>query len=168
MRADPTTPVTRLSDDINVRTHTPNHGHDCFLTDRWWCRQNINPANGGVDPLLLLSCAALPMGKNGCLLHARLRYFDPVRQGWSIRLIRGVSAPRFWPFFAHFPPSLARSLRLGARKPDSAKRRRNNGGKGAKSGVETAVYDPSIRMLQPCFRQAAGRRGEWGEARPLT
>ena len=41
--------------------------------------QNINPANGGVDPLLLLSCAALPMGKNGCLLHARLRYFDPVR-----------------------------------------------------------------------------------------
>ena len=59
-------------------------------------------------------------------------------------MIRGVSTPRFWPFFAHFPPSLARSLRLDARKPDSAKRRRNNGGKGAKSGVETAVYDPSM------------------------
>ena len=28
MRADPTTPVTRLSDDINVRTHAPNHGPD--------------------------------------------------------------------------------------------------------------------------------------------
>lgn len=44
-----------------------------------WCGQSINPANGGVDPLLLLTCATLPMGKNGCLLHARLRYFDPVR-----------------------------------------------------------------------------------------
>eukprot|EP01045_Picozoa_sp_COSAG04_P006482 COSAG04_NODE_319_length_16893_cov_23.060141_11_plen_274_part_00 len=42
-------------------------------------------------------------------------------EGWGIRMISGVSAPRFRPFFAHFPPSLARSLRLGARKPDSAK-----------------------------------------------
>ena len=64
-------------------------------------------------------------------------------------MIRGASAPRLRPFFAHLPPCLARLLRLDARKPDSAKRRRNNGGKGAKSGVETAVYDPSIRMLQP-------------------
>ena len=42
-------------------------------------------------------------------------------QGWGIRMISGVAAPRFRPFFAHFPPSLARSLRLGARKPGSAK-----------------------------------------------
>ena len=45
-------------------------------------------------------------------------------QGWSMRMIRGVPAPRFRPFFAHCPPSLARSLRLDARKPDSPKERR--------------------------------------------
>lgn len=55
MRSDPTTPATRLSDDIN----------------------SINPANGGVDPLIQLMCGGLPMGKNGCLLHVALRYFDP-------------------------------------------------------------------------------------------
>eukprot|EP01045_Picozoa_sp_COSAG04_P018420 COSAG04_NODE_1703_length_5883_cov_393.943811_4_plen_165_part_00 len=71
-------------------------------------------------------------------------------QGWGIRMISGVSAPRFRPFFAHFPPSLARSLRLGARKPGSAKKRRKNGGKRAKNGVETGVSDPYIRMPQPC------------------
>ena len=70
-------------------------------------------------------------------------------QGWGIRMIWGVAAPRFRPFFAHFPPSLARSLRLGARKPGSAKRRRKNGGKRAKNGVETGVSDPYIRMPQP-------------------
>ena len=70
-------------------------------------------------------------------------------QGWGIRMISGVSAPRFRPFFAHFPPSLARSLRLGARKPDSAEKRRKNGAKRVKNGVETAVYDPYIRMPQP-------------------
>ncbi len=55
MRNDPTSPATRLSDDIN----------------------SINPANGGVDPLIQLVCGGLPMGKNGCLLHVALRYFDP-------------------------------------------------------------------------------------------
>ena len=70
-------------------------------------------------------------------------------QGWGIRMIWGVAAPRFRPFFAHFPPSLARSLRLGARKPDSAKIRRKNGGKRAQNRVETGVSDPYIRMPQP-------------------
>ena len=64
-------------------------------------------------------------------------------------MIRGVPAPRFRPFFAHFPPSLARSLRLGARTPGSAKERRKNGGKRAQNGVETGVSDPYIRMPQP-------------------
>ena len=71
-------------------------------------------------------------------------------QGWGIRMISGVAAPRFRPFFAHFPPSLARSLRLDARKPGSAKKRRKNGGKSAQNGVETGVSDPYIRMPQPC------------------
>ena len=70
-------------------------------------------------------------------------------QGWGIRMIWGVAAPRFRPFFAHFPPSLARSLRLDARKPGSAKKRRKNGGKRAQNGLETGVSDPYIRMPQP-------------------
>eukprot|EP01046_Picozoa_sp_COSAG06_P006048 COSAG06_NODE_278_length_18546_cov_7.134981_17_plen_567_part_00 len=68
MRSDPTDPVTRLSDDINA----------------------INPANGGVDPLIQLMCGGLPMGKNGCLLHVALRYFDPQLQ--RAGLPPGVSA----------------------------------------------------------------------------
>ena len=78
---------------------------------------------------------------------------------WGIRMISGVSAPRFRPFFAHFPPSLARSLRLGARKPDSAKKRRKNGGKRAQNGVETGVSDPYIRMPQPCSSAGIRRHG---------
>ena len=93
------------------------------------------------------------------------------RQGWGIRMISGVSAPRFRPFFAHFPPSLARSLRLGARKPGSAKKRRKNGGKRAQNGVETGVSDPYIRMPQPWRlpdprrRSLNGRHGSRGEPR---
>ena len=44
------------------------------------------------------------------------------------------------PDFAHFPPFFARSLRLGARKPDSAKERRKNGGKRAQNGRETVGW----------------------------
>ena len=83
-------------------------------------------------------------------------------QGWGIRMISGVSAPRFRPFFAHFPPSLARSLRLGARKPDSAEKRRKNGAKRVKNGVETAVYDRYIRMPQPCGEP------DWARGKPLA
>lgn len=68
MRNDPTTPATRLSDDIN----------------------DINPANGGVDSLIQLMCGGLPMGKNGCLLHVALRYFDP--QLKRAGLPKGVAA----------------------------------------------------------------------------
>lgn len=68
MRNDPTSPATRLSDDIN----------------------SINPANGGVDSLIQLMCGGLPMGKNGCLLHVALRYFDP--QLRRAGLPKGVAA----------------------------------------------------------------------------
>ena len=44
------------------------------------------------------------------------------------------------PDFAHFTPFFARSLRLGARKPDSAKERRKNGGKRARNGRETVGW----------------------------
>ena len=86
-------------------------------------------------------------------------------QGWGIRMISGVAAPRFRPFFAHFPPSLARSLRLGARKPGSAKERRKNGGKRAQNGVETGVSDPYIRMPQPWGAPGAGWAGRAGAER---
>ena len=86
-------------------------------------------------------------------------------QGWGIRMISGVAAPRFRPFSAHFPPSLARSLRLGARKPGSAKKRRKNGGKRAKNGVETGVSDPYIRMPQPWGAPGAGWAGRAGAER---
>lgn len=56
MRADLTTPDTRLSDD-------PNH---------------INPAV--TETLTQLMLGGLPTGRTGSLLHARLRYFDPVRR----------------------------------------------------------------------------------------
>ena len=56
MAADPTTPSTRLSDDINA----------------------INPGTN-IDALLACIVGSLPMGKNGCLLHCRLRFFDPAR-----------------------------------------------------------------------------------------
>ena len=54
----------------------------------------------------------------------------------SHRCFSPVSPPNF----AHFPPFFARSLRLGARKPDSAKERRKNGGKRARNGRETVGW----------------------------
>ena len=54
---------------------------------------------------------------------------------------------RSCPFFAHFTPFFAHFLRLGARKPGSAKERRKNGGKRAQNGVETGVSDPYIPHL---------------------
>ncbi|MCX6044963.1 MAG: hypothetical protein NT075_07605 [Chloroflexi bacterium] len=56
MRNDPTTPDTRLSDDMN----------------------HINPATTEVLTQLMLG--GLPTGRMGFPLHARLRYFDPVRR----------------------------------------------------------------------------------------
>lgn len=56
MRADPTTPDTRLSDD-------PNH---------------LNPAT--TDALIQLMLGGLPVGRVGYPLHCRLRYFDPARR----------------------------------------------------------------------------------------
>ena len=46
---------------------------------------------------------------------------------------------RSCPFFAHFAPFFAHFLRLGARKPDSAKERRKNGGKRGRNGRERVV-----------------------------
>ena len=46
---------------------------------------------------------------------------------------------RSCPFFAHFTPFFAHFLRLGARKPDSAKERRKNGGKRGRNGRERVV-----------------------------
>ena len=51
----------------------------------------------------------------------------------SHRYFSAVSPPNF----AHFTPFFARSLRLGARKPDSTKERRKNGAKRAQNGRET-------------------------------
>ena len=56
MRADTTTPDTRLSDD-------PNH---------------INPAT--TEALTQLMLGGLPTGRTGASLHARLRYFDPANR----------------------------------------------------------------------------------------
>ncbi|MCB0062516.1 MAG: hypothetical protein KDE19_10385 [Caldilineaceae bacterium] len=56
MHADRSTPDTRLSDDMN----------------------HINPAT--TDALIRLMMGGLPTGRDGAPLHARLRYFDPVRR----------------------------------------------------------------------------------------
>jgi hypothetical protein len=56
MRQDTTTPVTRLSDDMN----------------------RINPATTGALTQLMLG--GLPTGRVGYPLHCRLRYFDPARR----------------------------------------------------------------------------------------
>ena len=56
MHADPTTPDTRLSDDMN----------------------HINPAT--TDALIQLMLGGIPTGRSGCPLHCRLRYFDPERR----------------------------------------------------------------------------------------
>jgi len=56
MRNDPTTPDTRLSDDMN----------------------HINPAT--TETLTQLMLGGLPTGRMGFPLHARLRYFDPVQR----------------------------------------------------------------------------------------
>ena len=56
MRADTTTPDTRLSDD-------PNH---------------INPAT--TEALTQLMLGGIPTGRTGASLHARLRYFDPAHR----------------------------------------------------------------------------------------
>jgi hypothetical protein len=56
MRADASTPDTRLSDDMN----------------------HINPAT--TDALIRLMLGGLPTGREGAPLHARLRYFDPVNR----------------------------------------------------------------------------------------
>ena len=53
-------------------------------------------------------------------------------QRLSHRCFSAVSPPNL----AHFTPSFARSLRLGARKPETAKQRRKDGAKRAKSGRE--------------------------------
>jgi len=56
MRADRTTPAERLADNM----------------------MDFNPA--AVDALIRLSLGGLPPGRDGGLLNARLRYFDPARQ----------------------------------------------------------------------------------------
>lgn len=56
MRADTTSPDTRLSDDMN----------------------HINPAT--TDALIQTMLGGIPTGRVGGPLHARLRYFDPARQ----------------------------------------------------------------------------------------
>jgi hypothetical protein len=56
LRNDPTTPDTRLSDDMN----------------------HINPAT--TETLTQLMLGGLPTGRMGFPLHARLRYFDPVQR----------------------------------------------------------------------------------------
>jgi hypothetical protein len=56
LRADTSTPDTRLSDDMN----------------------HINPAT--TDALIRLMLGGLPTGRDGSPLHARLRYFDPVNR----------------------------------------------------------------------------------------
>ncbi|MEZ4713566.1 MAG: hypothetical protein R3A44_40640 [Caldilineaceae bacterium] len=56
MRADATTPDTRLSDDMN----------------------HINPAT--TDALIQLMLGGIPTGRVGGALHCRLRYFDPVQR----------------------------------------------------------------------------------------
>jgi hypothetical protein len=56
MRADRTTPATRLADNM----------------------MDFNPA--AVDALIRLTLGGLPPGRDGGLLNARLRYFDPVRR----------------------------------------------------------------------------------------
>lgn len=56
MHADPTTPDTRLSDDMN----------------------HINPAT--TEALTQLMLGGIPTGRSGCPLHCRLRYFDPARR----------------------------------------------------------------------------------------
>ena len=56
MRADTTTPDTRLSDDMN----------------------HINPAT--TDTLIQLMLGGIPTGRVGGALHCRLRYFDPTRR----------------------------------------------------------------------------------------
>lgn len=56
MRADISTPDTRLSDDMN----------------------HINPAT--TDALVQLMLGGIPTGREGAPLHARLRYFDPARR----------------------------------------------------------------------------------------
>jgi len=55
MRADRTTPATRLADNM----------------------MDFNPA--AVDALIRLTLGGLPPGRDGGLLNARLRYFDPAR-----------------------------------------------------------------------------------------
>jgi hypothetical protein len=56
MRADLTTPAQRLADNM----------------------MDFNPA--AVDALIRLTLGGLPTGRDGGLLNARLRYFDPARQ----------------------------------------------------------------------------------------
>jgi len=56
LRADTSTPDTRLSDDMN----------------------SINPAT--TDTLIRLMLGGLPTGRDGSPLHARLRYFDPANR----------------------------------------------------------------------------------------
>jgi hypothetical protein len=56
MYTDPTTPDTRLSDDMN----------------------HINPAT--TEALTQLMLGGMPTGRSGCPLHCRLRYFDPARR----------------------------------------------------------------------------------------
>ncbi|MBN1401557.1 MAG: hypothetical protein JXA74_12010, partial [Anaerolineae bacterium] len=73
MRADVSTPDTRLSDDMN----------------------RINPAT--TDALIQLMLGGLPTGRAGYPLHCRLRYFDPVRRRAGLpedvaALVEGMTA----------------------------------------------------------------------------
>eukprot|EP01045_Picozoa_sp_COSAG04_P005660 COSAG04_NODE_265_length_18593_cov_4.226776_16_plen_213_part_00 len=60
----------------------------------------------------------------------------------SHRCFSPVSPPNF----AHFPPFFARSLRLGARKPDSAKGRRKTGAKRPRNSGLSGVGIPLLEL----------------------
>ena len=91
MRADTTTPDTRLSDDMN----------------------NINPAT--TDALVRLTLGGLPVGRTGHALHCRLRYFDPARQRAGLpedvgALVEDMSADRVTVSLVNLSPVCERSV----------------------------------------------------------
>jgi hypothetical protein len=96
LRADPTTPDTRLSDDMN----------------------SLNPAR--TERLTELMLGGLPTGRVGYPLHCRLRYFDPGAHGTGRRraglpedvgaLVEGMSADETTVSLVNLDPLRARTV----------------------------------------------------------
>jgi hypothetical protein len=104
MRTDPTTPTTRLSDDMN----------------------HINPAHC-TEALVQLMLGGMPVGRIGYPLHCRLRYFDPdtrraglpagvARRTFGCPVFVSPAAPVFSCLAEHFPDVIPARRELPMRK----------------------------------------------------